>query len=277
MTDQNQESQTLGSRNSLWFADDKTVEFKPWTGREELALSKFLHKNRSKLEGGKIGRHISLKLSFMCTRIAGKEFWREDDQGNWVEVTKQVDRESHIRGMWEADVIVAYLLLRNDALEDSMSPTLPILSPHDIDRKRECDWVGDLDTIPFCGTDSIEDHSWTYKLRRPLKIRGKEYSELPMQPLKWATAESVRLETAPYEVGMRAIAGSVQISPMLRMDELNRMRKPDIECLAQGIDDHPSGLNLEIEVYDPIAEKTFESSLPWLSPGFFSVSSQSAK
>lgn len=273
---------TLGARNCLWFADEKSVEFKPWNGREELALSKAIHNGRSKLEGGRVGRKITLTLQQMCTKLAGKTFWELDAKGNYVEACTQVERENHIRSMWETDVLVAYLLLRIDALDDPLV-SLDLPSPYSTDGKRDCNWKGDITALPFEGSDDIDTARWEYTLRRPMKMRGKDVTKLVIGPLRWGTADGLKFQTHPYEAKMRGIAGSIHSAPevtsapgvVFTMEDLQGMRKSDIEALVREIDRRHNGLNLEIEVYDTVAEESFDTSLPWVHPDFFGSSSQS--
>src|SRR5690606_14095475 len=134
--------------------------------------------------------------------------------------------------------------------------------------ERVCNWTGDISTIVFNGSDDIEESRWDYVLRKPMKMRGKTVTKLRMGPLKWGTADGLKFQTHPYEAKLRGIAGSIHSVPevtsvpgaMFTMEDLQQMRKSDIEGIVAEMNKRHSGLDLEIEVFDDIAEKSFESS-----------------
>ena len=273
---------TLGERMSLWFglAGDRTVKFKSWDAIEETALSRALYEGRGKMEGGRVGKKISITLSHMCTELAGAKFWEETDDG-YKQVMNELEREAHIRRMWETDVLIAYFLLRIDALGDPFVK-LQVPSPFDPLGKRLVIWKGDISGAEMFGSENVEDAFWDYELRRPFKIRGKIASKFCMGPLRWATADSLQFQTKPYEAKLRGILGSIQLIPDVSMSastsytlaDLGRLHKTDIEAITAEIESRQHGMDLEIECYDPEAEQTFKTALPWIHPDFFGASSQ---
>jgi hypothetical protein len=274
--------ETLGSRAGLWFAQDRSIEFKNWDAREEIALSKLMHDSRGAMEGGRVGHKITLTLSQMCTSISGTKFWDQQANGTYKEALSKVERDQFIRRMWETDVLAAYLLLKMDALNDPIA-SIPLLSPFDPDKKRTIPWKGDLSQLDFKGSDSVEVCQWDYVLRKPFMIRGKRVTQFKMGPLRWQTADSLQFEAKDFEAKMRTILGSIHSIPEVSESEgrayiladINGLAKPDIEAIADGIEKHHSGLDMEIEVLDPIVDRSYKTSIPWAHPDFFGSSSRS--
>lgn len=272
---------TLADFNGLIFADDKTVSFKPWDGEREEENAKVIESNKKKLEGGRFCKYASLILQNMCVSIAGYEFWKPDERnpGSYVEIIKKPERELVISQMWEADVLAAYFMLRNDALCDS-SAEFEVLSPFDLDKERVCLWKGDLSEIEIVGAPTIEEALWEYQLKKPFIFRGGEITKLVLGPMKWFSSEQVTLEK-PGALNLKTIAASIHKVPehfdgniQVNVHDLKRMSKADIRAIEKQYDSHHSGLDMSIRVFDDVKEKWFDASIPWMSTDFFDATSQ---
>lgn len=272
---------TLGEHRGLWLAENKTVRFKPWKGRQEAEMSEMLQANSGKLEGAKVFKKVSLMLSYMCVEIAGHTFWEPTENGSFVEKMSQGEREAVISQMYEADVMAAFILMRMACIDDHL--TLSFKSPYGKDR--ECSWTGDLSQMVFLGEPSVEQSLWEYKLTSPAIVRSKEITSVKMGPMRFLSLEQIELEN-PGSLDMKTIASSICGIPDLDAQigrsageffyerDLYDFTKKDLTRLAEGINDHHTGLSMEIEVFDPKAKKTFKTSLPWMDPNFFVDSSQ---
>lgn len=262
--------ETLGSRGRLWFSGGVPT-FKPWTGRTEMELSKLLHKSASKLEGGRVARKISLTLANMIVEIDGQEFHRETTAGRFEEVMPLTEREAFIRNMWETDVLTAFFLYRNAARGDSTCK-LPLLSPYDPEGKRTVMWIADLNDLPFEGSPSIEASQVVHEFSRPVPMRGKMVERVILGPHRWAVSEDLRFESKPYEAQLRLLAGSIHgahgFNPNTQFVMEDLYDIPGTELAGMGRALKHSGLDLSIEAYDDVADKTFQSTVPWLHPDF---------
>ena len=270
---------TLGEHAALWLADNKTVKFKPWTGKAERLMSKVLHDGRKSMEGGKVCRRVTLYLQFMCTEIAGKQFWKRDDDGNYKECCSQAEREYHLRSMYQADVLTAYFLMRIAGVDPEYNCTY--VSPLDIDGKRECKWVGNLEDLEF-KNDPTDDLEFEYEFKSPVRIRGKECSKVILGPAPWALAEDLKILN-PGAVNLKLIAASIVCVPDISTErgipfdetDLDEVPKRELNELEDIIGKKHKGLDMEVEVWDPEAEEFFQSSINWMDPDFLGGSSQS--
>ena len=274
---------TIASNGGLWLADDKSVKFKSWDGEQEEQLAEVLQKNKAKLEGGRVGKRASLILQHMCAEVAGQKFWEEDANGDWHEAIPFEQRELFMSQMWHVDVLTAFMLLKIDVDLDP-NVKFPIFTPYDPDGERTVDWEGDLSQLPFKGSQDFEDQLWEFVPRRPFKVRGKTVTKMIMGPMKWGVTERLELLN-PGAVNMKTIAASIweipEVAPIVEgrrltysTNDLKRMHKADISACVNGINEKTDGLDSSIEVYDPVVEKTFESSVPWIRADFFDVASQ---
>lgn len=257
---------TIGTRGELWFAGGRP-RFKAWTGRTEMELSKLLHKSAGKLEGGRIARKISLILAHMAIEIAGATFHSDDGR----ELMSLQEREMFLRNMWETDVLTAFFMYRNDSKGDSMCK-LPLLSPYDPMGTRTVEWVADLNDLPFEGEPSIEASRVRHDFKKPITLRGKQVDHVILGPHKWHVAEDMRFQSKPYEAELRLLAGSIHFVPGLPADTALTMEDlfdvPGVELTAMAKSLKHSGLDLSIEAYDKVADKEFQTTVPWLHPDF---------
>lgn len=272
---------TLGEHRQLWLAENKVVRFKPWKGLQEVEMSKMLKANGEKLDGGKVCKKVSLMLTYMCTEIAGATFWEQTEKG-YVERMTQSEREAHISEMYETDVLIAFMLMRMACIDDHVSMKVP--SP--FKQGRTCRWTGDLSGLPLSGPMDPKTAEWEYKLTSPALMRGNVSVEtLTMGPSKWRTSEQIAFES-PENTNLLTIAGAIKSSPQFNAEhkvnhfyerDLYDVEKKDLSRISQGMEDHHTGLNMAIEVFDEEEGRegrTFISSVPWIYPDFFEDSSQ---
>lgn len=275
---------TIATNGGLWMAESKTVRFRPWDGEAEEQLAQVLHDARSKLEGGRVGKRASLILAHMCAEINGKVFWEQSTQdGSWRAAMPLPEREMVISQMWHTDVLTAFIMLKIDTAMDP-NVRFPIHSPYDLDGERTVDWEGDLSQLPFVGSQLISDQLWELELRKPFMMRGKLISKMTMGPMRWAVTEQLELLN-PGAANLKTIAASIweipEIAPNAEhkrlsytVADLKRMHKTDISSAVNGLDEHHNGLDSSIEVFDPIARKSFQSSVPWIRADFFDIASK---
>ena len=277
---------------ALWMADDTSIRFKPWDTEREEELAELFHRERKTLEGGRVGKRASLILQHMCASIAGHVFWKETPEGGWVEEMTQASREAVMSNLWQTDVLTAMVLLRNDALMDSIAE-FPVVDPRDATGKTLIDWRGDLGTLPFNGPTDWESQLWTFEPKRPFMMRGKKVDKIVMGPLRWGSTEKLRvLDMSEGIEDLNALADSIWEIPAIhrvepgaarvpyRRADLRRMMKPDLSRLKREYDSNTNGLDMSIEVvqHDAHGRETFSfvSSVPWYRTDFFEGTSQSS-
>jgi len=274
---------TLGEHRGLWLSDNKTIGFKPWKGLQEDEMSEMLRKNSHKLEGTKVCKKISLMLTYMCVNIAGHVFWEEGEPGVYAERMTQGERESIISGMYETDILTAFVLMRMACIDEEIS--MKMASPYKKDRF--CRWSGNLSDLPFSGTPDSSVSTWEYKLDSPAMVRGKQVRSFLVGPSLWRTAELLEFDS-PSGTNLSTIAGAIKGSPELDGEQghkvtdfytrdLYDVSKKDISRIGKLMEKNHSGLNMEIEVLDKEEGRdgrTFVTSVPWIYPDFFEDSSQ---
>lgn len=270
---------TLGEHLGLWLAKEKTVQFRPWKGRQTRELAEILHRNRAKMEGQRFCKRVSIILSYMCTEIGGAKFFEPTDKpGEFKELMSEQERFMHIRQMWHVDVLAAYFLLRIATVDEFLE--LPFLSPYDPDGKRTVLWKGDLSQLPFIGEQGLDKNTYEFHLKNTAIVRGKEVNKLIWRPLKWATFEDVKF-VKPGATDLKQIAGALYIIPEISdqplpwaIEDLDDFSKRDLSALTKAMEDKHTGLDFSVEVHDSVAERSFEASIPWMHPDFFDTSSE---
>ena len=255
----------------LMFAEDQSIEFKPWVGKTHRELSKILGSKSIKAQyaSGKLFKKIVYVLQHMCIKFAGREFYKMDDRGNCRELYKEQERIEWIEQQHETDVLLAYILLHMQSSGD-----IAKLEIEHEGRQVAVDF--DLNDITFIGSDRIEDALFSYTLTRPLRFRGKDISEIIVGPISFKHLSDVPIngEMDNYDV-LASLAASIHYVPEITNErvvvasyELDMLPFNDIKKLKELMSKHYTGIDMNVNFEDKELNSTFKSYLPWWDSDF---------
>lgn len=245
----------------------RLIDVRPWRMKEE----KVLGRRREQDDKRNMGKYVSIVLATMCTKLAG---------GDWSELKEDdtADRELVVSQMWMGDVFYAYIYLRMRVMGNELLMTLT--SPY----KPHLDvftWTGDLSSVEVKVPENIEDCMWTYQLRDPFTIRGKQITRLVMGPPRWYHVEEMGDTTVGAAKGV-VIHSSIHTVPEIQEgeiglgpDEIDEMGKLDIEHLTNQLNEKGFGPQMQVEAVCPYTKKTFNTPIDWSFDQFFGISSPS--
>ena len=240
---------------------DRTLASREWRMKEERELGAAV----KRIKETELGKYISTVLSVLCTKVGPYDF----------ESLKTPERAVHISSMWMADVFFAYLCLRVQSIGDKLELTVT------------CDkcgasfpFVADLNTVSIRSVEKYEDALWDYEVVKPFTMRGKEVKKIKMGPARWSTMEQVGADSISNFGMMKATMLSSSIHSVEGIegnfifvpDDLNDMRKIDIERLTELLDVNSLGPDMSIEDQCSNCLQDFRSSITWGTGGFFGVS-----
>lgn len=186
-------------------------------------------------------------------------------------------RRALISQMYMGDVFYAYIYLRVQALGHLLSTRLQCPTCG-----RLFNYDADLNTLSVKTVEALQDSKWTYRLKHPFEIRGKQVSTLIMGPARWYSIEQTQGDTGRFNSGAAkfgAIFGSIHEVPelgevQLAEHEIDEMDKVDIEALSDLVDKHSIGAEMMIEDRCPRCGSQFNIPLDWGYESFFSNSSR---
>ncbi len=255
----------LGVVGSDGSSVNKEIACKPWRGREERVVGKL------KANSKESGDFITRLLAYMYTKVGPHDF----------ENMKDEQKRAVLSSMYMGDVFYMYVWLRIQCVNSSLKmtlncPTCNFGFPFD----------ADLDTIEVRTADDPSQVKWSYTLKTPFDIRGKEAKGFELAPTRWQTMESsVKTAIDSGDVNtsgakMDMIQGCVrQVTghdPMALIEQdYDNMMKVDIEKLSARIDEHEIGPDMSIKEKCPRCKRKFITSLDWGYQSFFEDSSLS--
>ncbi len=261
----------------LCLAQDTSIEFKRWTGAEEIELAKALDEHAS-LYARHPMRYFSILLQHMCTKIAGVQMWRK--QGGVYEPTMDfLDRSAHISTLESSDVQVAIVLLRIQALGKKYKIHLNIGG-------EEVHQTMDLTTMDIFIPVDEDATLREYKLSSPTEFRGTMVNSFIMGPVPWSAYEQSESDK-PRVSQLLTVAQSIRyvpdfVDPQLGklpciIEDLNQLTKVDLSRLEMLDADPGVKFGLEVGYTD---EKVVNGKLQkirgtvdlWM-PAFFQASS----
>jgi len=239
----------------------RTLESKEWRMKEERELGAAV----KKIKETEIGKYISTVLSVLCTKVGPYDF----------ESIKMPERSVHISSMWLPDVFFAYLCLRIQSIGNKLELDVT------------CDkcgtsfpFVADLNTVNIRSVENYEDSLWEYKPVKPFVMRGKEVTKIIFGPSRWAMMEQIGMDSVSNFGTMKATMLSSSIHAVEGIEgnfvftpnDLDDMRKVDIERVTELLDRNSLGPDMSIEDQCANCLQDFRSSITWGAGGFFGVS-----
>lgn len=236
----------------------RTYAFKPWRTSDELELGKLRDKNRA-MPVGEFASHV---LAHFLTEWCGQP----------VAGLQPHERRLIVSRAWAGDFYAAWFALRQLALGN------------DLDMRIVCslcrtgfDYTVDLGSIEAEEVEDGEELRQAFALRDGFEFRGSPRRVLTLEPLRWATYESLgedglntgALKTsliAGSVVGVDGIDGDVKLSSA-QLD----LTKYDLESLTARINKRQPGPSLAIETGCPKCNAPITRSLSWVYDSFFSA------
>lgn len=235
---------------------------KPWTLKEEKALSKLHEQGEDKVN---IVHHVTSVLATICSQIGPYDF----------EKMKPAERKVHINQMWMGDVFYVYCWIRSQVMSNVVEMSLKC--PH-------CGFVfdfnGDLFTLKVDTAKKEESCEWLFDLKTPITIRQKEVKQLRMGACRWAAMEGMGEQGIDEGTVKAGIIHQSVVEPIgigrtpLADDELDGLVKGDFEALLAKIDKVALGPEMAVETNCKRCNKGFISPIKWTYKDFFAVSSR---
>lgn len=241
----------------------REVGCKEWTFEEEEQLGELREKNKDI----NMGHWVAMVLSTLLTKLGHNQ----DFQG-----TSMTERRIAISNLTMPDVFFCYIWLRRETIGKDLPLMVTCLGCN-----HEFKYIADLDTLEVRVVDEEKDALWEYKFQKPFEIRGKEVSRALVGPTTWGSLEAMgdrvrNMNTAIAKKGIihGAIREYAELGKVpLAANEINKMRKSDIEGLANDINNRAIGPDMLVEGSCPKCGKTFKNPLDWSSDSFFATSS----
>lgn len=245
---------------------DKALEVKRFSLKEERALGSLREANKT----ANLPTYVAMILGEMCARLGPHVLGPMDP----------VARRVAIGQMAMGDVFYAYVWLRVQAMGEQLK--LNIKCPH---CNHEQPFVGDLRTMEVVTLERPDDGRWTYKLKAPMQIRGKDVTGFQCDLIKWtavqgADATGANVGAAKAAMIRGAISGLITAdgkveNQQLADGELDEMSKRDVEAMTRLIDLNSTGPVMSVEDICKQARcrKDIKVSIDWGYDSFFADSS----
>lgn len=212
----------------------RSIEVRRWRLREEKMLAELVR------PGTNMAQYVTSVLATMCTRLGVHDF---EGSGMKPEV-----RSAAVSSMWMADVWYAYVWLRYKSLGKVVKMTLTCAKCG-----LEYPYQADLETLRVRTIERAEDASWSYELREPIKIRGKQVSKLGFGLQRWAAVETI-FGTNSGAAKAAAIAGAIRTindekeELVFSENDVDELSKQDFEGIIAQMDEQFVGPNMAIEI-----------------------------
>jgi hypothetical protein len=254
-------------------AYSKGFGVRPWRMKEEKELARLKKDN----QGASLAQYVSMVLSTMCTSIGQYDFDSPDFK-------ESAARRAIVSQMHMGDVFYIYTYLRREAIGNEL--------PTKISCRRcgkEFEFIADLDTIEVRAADSLEPFCFTYKLKHPINIRGKQVVAFVCGPARWAAMESIAGNPSEGAAKEVAILGSITsivaangevAQAVLTGSEIQELSKYDLEKITVLADKNFLGPNMALELDGSVPCRNCEFAekrlipIDWRYDSFFSTSSQ---
>lgn len=251
------------------------VVFKEFNTREAKALNKTMNKTQHKrrMKGYRIFYKLALILQHMIVSI-GDEVFYEHKNGIYTELVDENHRFNVLKNMYYADVMALYIMLAHYSKE----PMNNIL-------EMEVEFDGDLTPIQFdlneckiIGTDVVEEALWSYDLKVPFKMRGKEVDKIVFGPAPFRNYINTPIkpeDNDTYDM-TEVVVGSIYNIPALGDErgaispmEIEPMHVEDLKKISGLIGDRSCGIDQRVMVSDAddLSIKR-DSFLNWWDPDF---------
>ncbi len=245
----------------------KDIIFRPWNLRRERQLGKL----KTSSAADSVMTFASAVLTVMCTKLGHIRPGFDEAGGLKMKPQEFAELRLQTSNLVLEDVLYTWLLLRREAI----GPDLEVDGncPH---CRQEVHVYADLDTTTVKYVDSMEETFWTYTLRDPLQIRGKEISELRFGPARWSVLEHTKasgIDTGGQKSDL--ILGSIeevdQLGKVALLEtELDEMSKRDVEKIVAEMDARAIGPDMRVEFTCRQCFRVAKIQIPWDYDTFFS-------
>jgi len=237
---------------------------------KEKAIGVFRRKHDGEPQTKVVGKTLALLLS----QLGGKEFLHEPGDKD-VDEAKSLFR---ISTLYMADVYWLWVAARIDALGNDYE--MPFMC-------QSCRYVGkivsDLSTMDVVNVSDAAALIQTIPLKKGIEYRdGTIKKSVTITPVLWMHMEGPEMIEAGADEGLmklhfisKCVTGveGMEESIVLTDDELNSLKKIDIEILSSAIDKMTIGPSMQVEGDCPNCNTHFYSAVDWSYEGFFSNSS----
>jgi hypothetical protein len=242
---------------------EKGVEMLRWNLKKEKELGALVGENK----GVSVSFYTSMILSRMCTRIGHHDFTKND--------VKADAKAMLVNQMYIGDVYAAWLHLRISALGNILHLEIPCPAC-----KHDNKLPADLNTVEVVTADSVEDLYWEYQLKDPITIRRNTVTGFKFGPPRWSVMDQIDSPDNIGEAKAKVIMGSIvkvigiEGDIALADHELDELSKTDFENIAAGINDHPLGPDMSVELKCKKCRREIVQPIDWTYSNFFSISSR---
>lgn len=237
---------------------------KPWRGKEEREVGRIRTAARADPTS-----FVARLLGYMFTQVGPYDF----------ETMSDAEKVLVVSQMRSGDILYLYVWLRAQCIGNEVG--MDLSCPH-------CGgfvpYAADLDTLEVRCVEKADDADWTYQLRDPFPIRGKEVKALKISPIRWSTSEGVMRAASGKKQGgvskmdlLHGCVGGLVDGPELALvlTDLDEMTKYDIERLVALLDDSEVGPDLSVTDTCPACLREFTVAMEWAYADFFTPSSKS--
>lgn len=248
---------------------DKSIAFRTWNLRREKQLGKI----KTSSAGESVMTFMSAVLTIMCTRLGGLRPGYDEAGGLKMKPQAFAQLRLQTSNLVLEDVLYTWLLLK--CVTTGYDLKVDGNCPH---CRQEAHILADLKTTTIKYVDSFDELFWTYTLKDPVQVRGKEISELKLGPARWSVLEHTKasgIDTGGQKADL--IYGSVEevgeLGKIALLDtELDELSKRDIEAIAAEMDARAIGPDMRV---DYTCEKCFRAAklqIDWNYDTFFGFS-----
>lgn len=240
---------------------ERSLVGKDWRLKEEKELGMALEK----VEVTRVGQYVSTVLSVLCTQIGNHEFAKMKDS----------ERRLAVNQMWIPDVLYTYLWLRILTMGNmlQMETQCPNCG-------NKSSFQADLNTVEISIVESMANSYWKYELASPITVRGRQVTGFIMGPARWGVIDALgsrvrnmgAMKDSLIKGSIHWMLGFDEFFP-IGVNELDELRKRDIEDLTDRLDQNSLGADMSIDEDCEACGKQFRTSLDWRAKGFFGISS----
>lgn len=225
----------------------------------ERAIQKSLPRDGSQ----SVSERVSHVLARLLTSLGGKKL--DPDK-------KPAETEALLQRCWMGDILYMWIWTRRESCGPELQIPVPCANPR-------CNFIEEpsptfnLDTFDVMVPETPAELRGMWTLKFPYEIRGQRVKAFRLQPPLWSTfMDSAILEgDISGKLLTNGICGTdVHESIMLTDPELNKLKRPDYQGIAEAIDKLTFGTKLVVENDCPRCKMKGFASLNWSYENFFS-------
>ena len=240
----------------------RSFEVRPWRLKEEKELGQL----QKSIDSNNMALYVQNVVGYMLTRIGEFDF---------TDMAKSA-KDALISQMYLGDVWYIYLWTRIEAMGEKI--TLTYGCPHC--RKKNLSTTADLTTAEVVCVADPDSFTFNYKLKRPIKIRNKEATELLLGPVFWnsiATSESDNRGAVKADVLVSSIRGIPGLDDgkqiVMTEHDILELTKRDIEGALDAVNQNAVGPIMVVEMPCVACGSDVEIPIDWNYNSFFEASS----